>query len=120
MKTKLLILCLIASMYNYAQADSKPNRLVISIWKNGGYNDIILNSWPTPDKKLNVNINSSITDKGFISIYDLNGKLVKQEGITIQNGENNYTVDINDIIRDLYLVKISGTFFNTDRKIVLE
>ena len=119
MKTNLLIISLIVNMYNYAQTGSKSDRLVISVWKNSGYNDVILNAWPPSTEKLNINITSSIADKGFISIYDLNGKLIKQEGITIQNGENNYTVDINNIIGDVYMVKISGTSFNTSKKIAL-
>ncbi|HKC69798.1 MAG TPA: T9SS type A sorting domain-containing protein [Bacteroidia bacterium] len=119
MKTKLLIISLIVSMYNHAQTVSKPDRIVVSIWKNSGYNDIVLNTWPSSTEELNININSSISDKGFISIYNMNGELIKQEGITIQNGENNYIVDINNIISDIYTVKISGTLFNTSKKIAL-
>jgi hypothetical protein len=119
MKTNFLIISLIISMYNYAQTVSKSDRLVISVWKTNGYNAIILNTWPSATEKLNININSSIADKGFISIYDLNGKLIKQQGITIQNGENSYIVDIDSIINDVYMVKISGTSFNTSKKIIL-
>jgi type IX secretion system substrate protein len=71
-------------------------------------------------KKLNVNINSSIADQGFISIYDLDGKLIKEKGITIKTGDNNYTVDINNISSDIYKVQVSGVSFNTNKRIFLE
>ncbi len=107
-------------MYNYAQTVSKTARLVISISKTDGYNDIVLNTYPSTEKNLNISIHSSIIDKGFISIYDLTGNLIKQEEVIIQNGENNYTVGVNDVHSNIYRVKISGTFFNTSKEIILD
>ena len=109
-----------ANIYSNAQTIAKPDRLVISISKNEGYDDVVLNTWPASSKKLNVSINSSINDEGFITIYDLNDKLIKQEWITIQHGNNNYAVDVNDISSDVYRIKVSGTSFNTNKRIDLE
>src|SRR5262245_30078130 len=116
---KLLIPILLSNMYFYAQTASKPDRIIVSIWKNEGYDDVVLNTWPI-SKKLNVNINYSIIDEGFISIYDLTDKLIRQEEISIRNSENNYTIDINNIDTNVYKVRISGTSFNVDKRMAFE
>ena len=106
-------------MYSHAQIASKAERVIISISKNDGYNDVVLNTWPI-SKRLLVNINSSFIDKGFISIYNLSGILVTKKEIAIKNGDNNYTVDLDNVISDIYRINISGTSFNTDKRMVLE
>jgi type IX secretion system substrate protein len=115
------MVALLASTYNYAQTISKPEQIAILIAGNYGYNDIVLNAWPIPAKQnVHININSPTSDKGFISVYDLSGMLVAQEFITIKNGENNYTLEIDNVNSGVHVVKISSTSFNISKRIVLE
>ncbi|MHB8258871.1 MAG: alkaline phosphatase family protein [Bacteroidia bacterium] len=80
-----------------------------------------VNIWPVPAKQnLNISIGSTNADKGLIYIYDITGRLVKQEDITIKTGDNDYTLDVQNLNSGIYMVKLSSTTINVCKKIVLE
>jgi len=80
-----------------------------------------VNIWPVPAKQnFNIGITSSISDIAVVSIYDLTGRVVKQEEITIKTGDNTFSIDAQNITSGVYVVKVSGKGINICKKIVFE
>jgi len=123
------VLRTIEDMYNLPYCDSSAYASpIINVWRstttgmeqNNNLNNSI-NIWPIPAKQnLNIYFNSSNPDKGLISIYDLTGRLIKQEDVLIKSGENNYNIDVKNINEGIYLVKFSSLTINLCKKIIVE
>jgi hypothetical protein len=123
------VLRTIQQMYGTTYCDSANYATPITnVWKTGttGIDQNKnstgnINVWPVPAKQnINIDLGSSTVNKGDISIYDLTGRLVKQEEITIKSGDNNYTLDVQSINSGMYMIKVSSPEINFCKKIVLE
>jgi hypothetical protein len=122
------VLRTIQQMYGLTYCDSAALVTPITnVWKsttgieqNKNSTDVV-NIWPVPAKQsINISLSSSTVNKGTASIYDLTGRLVKQEDITIKTGDNNYNLDVQNINSGVYMIKISGSEINVCKKIIIE
>ncbi|HTA62153.1 MAG TPA: alkaline phosphatase family protein [Bacteroidia bacterium] len=121
------VLRTIQQMYGASYCDSAAFATPITnVWKattgiEQNKNITNVNIWPVPAKQsLNIDLNSSSANKGEVSIYDVTGRLVKQEDVTIKTGDNNYTIDIQNINSGMYMIKVSSPAINFCKKIIVE
>jgi len=121
------VLRTIQQMYGASYCDSAAYATPITnIWRattgiDQNKNQAVVNIWPVPAKQsLNISLGSAAANKGDVAIYDLTGRLVKQEEIAIKSGDNNYTLDIQNINSGMYMIKVSSPEINFCKKIVVE
>jgi hypothetical protein len=66
--------------------------------------------YPNPTKgKLNVEFNSDVTVDGLLKIVDLTGHLIITQRIVMQEGHNNFDMDLSDMTSGMYLVVLEST-----------
>ena len=72
--------------------------------------NLSLNLYPNPsDGTLNVKLNMSQATNLSLSIFDINGKLVKEvPAVSTINGQNNLTMDVSKLPAGHYLLKLTG------------
>jgi len=72
--------------------------------------NLSLNLYPNPtDGPLNIKLNMSQPTNLSLSIFDINGKLVKQvPAVSIINGQNDLTFDVSKLPAGHYLLKLTG------------
>ncbi len=82
-------------------------------------NDITI--WPIPAKgQLNVKVTSNVNEKDVISIFDMTGRIVKENNIEMKSGENEYNLDITGLSNGIYFVKVNGATTNICKKVVVQ
>ena len=63
--------------------------------------------YPNPvNDKLFINLKNFIADKGQIIIYDVLGREINRQQIQIYRGENEYALNVTDLRRGFYFVKV--------------
>ena len=73
---------------------------------DGSFN---LTVYPNPTKgKVNVEFTSDVTVDGLMKIVDLTGHLIITQRIVIQEGFNNFDMDLSDITSGMYLVVLES------------
>ena len=83
--------------------------------------NILLNVYPLPAKdKLNFQIESSETAKATASITDLSGKTMLIRSLTLVEGINTVSINIQQIQKGLYLLKVATKETSETRKIIIE
>ena len=123
------VLRTIQQMYGTSYCDSAAYATpVTNVWKSTTTGieqnkdaSQTLHIWPVPAKQsVHISIHTDNNDNGILAIYDLTGRKVKQEDIRMQNGDNDYLLDIQGINSGIYLIKLSGKSLNICRKVVIE
>jgi hypothetical protein len=75
--------------------------------------------FPNPtNKNLHIGVRNSISDDGNIIIMDLSGKIVHQENIELNNGYNLVNLDIENLSKGVYVIKILSTDIKHIEKII--
>lgn len=66
--------------------------------------------YPVPAKNiLNIAIHSGGSDKATLSLFDVNGQLIRQMSSSLQNGSNLVVLDVSNIASGAYFMKIQRT-----------
>ena len=101
---------------------------ITDVWKSnsGIENDQIsgnsMDVWPVPAKDmlhLNVHADAFSENAGMI-IYDLTGRKIIQQNMTLQSGDNNFSIKVPGIIPGIYYMSLNGKDINCSKKIVIE
>lgn len=53
-------------------------------------------------------------------IRDINGKLIRLKNVGVLSGQTKQSIDISDIAKGTYLLKISGEATSETKKIIIE
>ncbi len=101
---------------------------ITDVWKaNSGiatdqFSANSLDIWPVPAKDiLNLNIHSaSFSDNTALSVYDLAGRKIIGKTLAIQQGGNNFSIDIPGMIPGVYYLTLNGKDFNFSRKLIIQ
>lgn len=105
-------------IYNYAVSENKVAQLAGLV----NTNDFKLNEevlmWPNPaSNKLNISLDDyQATFDSQISIFDLNGSLIKNISIS----EQNTNINLNDIPAGIYFIKFANSHITTTRKLIVK
>jgi len=122
------VLRTIEDMYSLTTlcGNSSSGKDITGIWSLTGVsnvqstvNDIAI--WPVPAKgQLNVKVTSNVNEKDVISIFDMTGRIVKENNIEMKSGENEYSLDITGLSNGIYFVKVNGATINICKKVVVQ
>lgn len=81
-----------------------------------------VNVFPNPinGKSLTLNFIATQKQQFNLNLFDVNGKLVYSNCLTIKPGENNLDInDLNDISSGIYFLKINSNQFNSTHKLIV-
>ena len=79
-----------------------------------------VNVYPNPtDGLVNVEFNAIKAGRYAIEVYDLNSRTVKRAEIDVVAGNNKTKLDLKNLSKGTYLVKISGDSYNAIEKVLL-
>ena len=96
--------------------------LIISGGTTLNTNDTVFktfNVWPNPiNDKLNVSIQSVVSDDVFVTIYDIQGKRIINEKLNFSNDFFNGSINVDALNPGIYLVKILQGNKQSFRKII--
>lgn len=91
----------------------------IIVLKNNDVQNDHVSVYPIPaHHAVNFVIQSTQDNDVLISITDLNGKVVKQQKLTVEKGANNHEVNIDDLPAGMYQATITGTAINSNLRII--
>lgn len=84
-------------------------------------NNILQNVYPLPAKsRLNIQIQSSKTEKAEISVTDISGKKLITNSISLTAGINNSVINVQSLNKGVYFLKVVTSQTTEIRKIVVE
>lgn len=94
-------------------------RAAVGINTINGVNDGI-NIWPVPAKNIvNISVNTNNICDASVKMYDITGKMIKQQPASLKPGNNTVVLGTEDIANGVYLVKVIGDNMNVSQKIVI-
>lgn len=77
--------------------------------------------YPNPSRgDVNLSIHAPKESASVISIFDINGNLVRSIPQDLNEGENSIALDLNDMAKGAYLLKLSGEQLDISKKVVLQ
>jgi len=81
-----------------------------------------LEIWPAPTKNmLNLKIHSlSFNNNATLTIFDLAGRKMTEQNIAIQQGMNNFSVELPGMVSGVYYLTLSGKDFNFSKKVIIQ
>ncbi len=126
------VLRTIEDMYNIPECGSSDSTasaidMPVAIWKTSTginttpaiSNRVTIGPVPAKDE-LTVTITSLVKSNTTLGIYDITGRLVKEESTELVSGENIKVINTTDISNGFYFLTVKGTEINTCNKIVVE
>ncbi len=80
-----------------------------------------LSVYPNPAKgNVNLSFNSMVSQEVTIELTNIEGKIVKSEELSLSKGKTDYSIDISNFSKGIYLVKIKGEKTSEIRQIIIE
>lgn len=78
--------------------------------------------WPVPAKDLiHMNIHTTaFSDNTVMTVYDLTGRKMIEKHMTLEEGENNMSVQVPTLVPGVYYVNLNGKEINCSKKIIVE
>jgi hypothetical protein len=125
----LNVLRTIEDMYQLPTcAGSSSATDITDVWKSnsGTANEVnsfnSLNVWPVPAKDLlHLDIHSSsFSENAVMTVYDLTGRKMMEQNMTLQEGENNFSVKVPVLVPGVYYMSLNGRDINCSKKIIIE
>jgi hypothetical protein len=122
------VLRTIEDMYGLPYAGASANKTPITncwVSLSTGVSGTSLNNsvaiGPIPaHENFTINMNSTLDSKVSIIIYDIAGRLVKDDKVDIVSGKNTLKVDVYDLSVGAYIVKLKSDEVDLTQKIILE
>jgi hypothetical protein len=83
--------------------------------------DILLSIFPNPSSgKVNVNLMSKHQIDGNLSVLNINGQLMLDSDFDKLSSANSLSIDLSDLARGIYYLRITSDQFTKTQKIILE
>ncbi len=95
------------SYYRLKQTDYDGKYAYSRIVAVNSHGDDIINVFPNPaSDKLNVNVNASSDEPLTVSLFDMLGKQVYHQGLTLSRGNNMLNMDLSGLGKGVYFLKM--------------
>ena len=77
--------------------------------------------YPNPAKdKLNIECNIKQNTEVQVQIMDIQGKQIKAQDFAMNKGENQVSIDLSDVQKGIYFVRMSSDGESLSQKLVVE
>lgn len=114
----------IANLYyqNFAKLFAASNGVLTAITKNEtvGNNHLLVYPNPVQNGRVKVSCFTTSADKGTIQLIDATGKIVFENAVMLNNGENNLNYSFPGSHKGLYFIKLTTTNTMWNQKVLFE
>lgn len=90
--------------YELFVLETDASSSISNVWYDGK-----INLWPNPaDDMVNISIESARTEEVQLAIYDIQGKQVHIQSLRLKDGQQQFTIDINQLSAGAYMYSLTS------------
>lgn len=69
---------------------------------------------------INLNVNANIEEQAAVKIFDISGKLVLEQNISLQNGNNDYKLSLSNATSGVHIITLTANGLNLTQKFIFQ